>query len=239
MTLTRSVPTAGMARVLRVRAAMEARRALPDAPGWTALIAKAYGLVAARRPELRHCMLRWPWARIHEHDVSVCSVVSEREWRGESAVFMGQVVAPESMVLAEVQYNVEGLRRWPIESIGGYRRMIRFMGLPWPLRPILLRIGLHVFGAVRARYFGTFTINTLGHPRLTIEQSMTVHAMALFHGLPDAEGRMPLTFFFDHRLIDGMVANRAIGEVEAVLNGEIAGELRAMVGAPAWHPPRR
>lgn len=238
LALTRDVPTGGGQRVLRLAPVVEARRALRGAPGWTAIFIKACALVCARRPELRWSYVKWPWPRFYEHPVSICTVISEREWRGEKAVFAGPIVAPEAMGLAEIQYHLDGLRQWPVESIGAYRRLIRFMRIPTPLRRLIMRIGLNVWGPLRAQYLGTYSVNTLALPRFEIGQTMTAVTTSLFHGLPDAEGGVEVYIAFDHRVIDAMTLVRASMELETVLNREIAAELRAMVGQPQWHPRR-
>ena len=227
----RSVPTVAAERTIRVTAAAAARRAIPNPPGWTAIILKAYARVAAERPELRSIFLSVPWAQIYEHPCSVASVVIEREWRGESAVFFDQVIAPESRSLLGLDEMIGGLRRNPVESIGGYRRMIRYARLPWLLRRPAWRFALHGSGYLHARYFGTFSINAIGLPRAAVAQTATPLTMSLFLMPVEPLALMRLCAAFDHRLLHGMAVGRALGEVESIVNDELAAELRSLAEA--------
>jgi hypothetical protein len=228
MAASAATPVAGGDRPIRVGPAAEARRRLPDPPGWTAIILKAIALVSARRPVLRQAYLSLPWPHVYEHPCSVATVVVEREWRGEPAVFFDQIVAPEAKPLDEIDRAVQGLRRNPVESIGGYRRLIRISRLPRIVRRSIWWGGLRCSGYVHARYFGTFAINALTMPRAGIVQSATPITLAITHTPLEPQDRIRLFSVFDHRVLDGMTLTRAHGELEATINSEIVAELRAM-----------
>jgi hypothetical protein len=232
MAAASATPVAGGERVLRVSAAAGVRRSMADPPGWTAVILKAYALVATRRPELRQMYLPVPWPHIYEHPCSVATVVVEREWCGEPGVFLDQIVAPETKPLMEIDRMIRGLRRNPIESVGGYRRLIRLSRLPRLLRRSIWWCGLRCSGYVHARYFGTFALNALTLPRSMLLQSATPITVALTHLPLDASDRIRLFGVFDHRVLDGMRLLRAVGEVEAAINDEIVTELRSLAEAP-------
>jgi hypothetical protein len=227
----RDVPTVAAERTIRVTTAAAARRTMTAPPGWTAIILKAYARVAERRPELRWIFLSMPWAHIYEHSCSVGTVIVEREWRGESGVFFDQIIAPESRSLVELDTMIGGLKRNPIESIGGYRRMIRFTKLPFVLRRPLWRLGMRGSGYLHARYFGTFSVNAIGLPRAAVAQTATPLSMSLFLMPVEPPGRIRLCGAFDHRLFDGMAVGRALGEVESVINDELTAELRSLAEA--------
>jgi hypothetical protein len=224
----RDVPTVAAERTIRVTTAAAARRTLAAPPGWTAILLKAYARVAERRPELRWIYLSTPWAHIYEHSCSIGTVVTEREWRGESGVFFDPIVAPESRSLVELDAMIGGLKRNPIESIGGYRRLIRVTGLPLVVRRPLWRLGMRGSGYLHARYFGTFSINAIGLPRAAVAQTATPLTLSLFLMPVEPPGRMRLCGAFDHRLLDGMAVGRALGEVESVVNDELTAELRSL-----------
>jgi hypothetical protein len=227
-----ATPVVGAERVLRVGEAANARRAVLQPPGWTAIIIKAYALVAARRPALRRVLVSLPWPHLYESPVSVVSVIVERTWHGESAVFFDQIRAPETMALADIDRAVQGMRQRPIESVGGYRRLIRFTRLPLLLRRCLWRIGLRGSGYLHARYFGTFSINSITLPRAGVVQSISPITMSLINMPLEPSGQMRICGVFDHRVLDGMEVGRALGEIEAAINGEITAELRAL--AARW-----
>jgi hypothetical protein len=227
----RDVPTVAAERTIRVATAAAARRTIVAPPGWTAILLKAYGRVAERRPELRWIYLSMPWPHIHEHSCSIATVITEREWRGETGVFFDQIVAPESRSLLELDAMIGGLKRNPIESIGGYRRLIRYTSLPLVVRRPLWRLGMRGSGNLHARYFGTFSINAIGLPRAAVAQTATPLTLSLFFTPVEPPGRIRLCGAFDHRLLDGMAVGRALGEVESVINDELTGELRSLAEA--------
>ena len=224
-------PVVAGVRLLRMRALAEARRAVAAPPSWTALIAKAYSLVAAERPELRTAYLDLPLPRLYVHPHSVATIVVEREWRGASGVFFDQIVAPEATPLARISRVIDSLKQLPIEHVGGYRRQIRFSRLPGPLRRIAWACGLRGSGYLHCRYFGTFSVNSLPVPRSEVVQTTTAITMSLLHLPLNPSGELPLYYAYDHRVLDGLPAARAIGALEAALNGPIVAELRAMAEA--------
>ena len=53
---------------------------------------------------------------------------------------------------------------------------------------------------------------------------------ALNYGLFAPDGTLDVRLHFDHRVLDGMPAARALAELEAELNGPILAELRSLEG---------
>lgn len=228
----RATPSAAGELAMRVGPAAAARRAIADPPGWTAIILKAYALVAARRPELRRVYLTFPVHRLYEHPCSVATVVVEREWNGERGLFFGQIPAPENLPLARIESMIHALRTGPVEEIRDFRRLIRISRMPMLLRRALWWYARRVKGRLHARYFGTFSINALLRSRRwNLTQSATPVTMALNHAALEPPAQLRLSGVFDHRVFDGMPMSRAIAEVEATINNEIAAELRQMAEA--------
>src|SRR5207247_9189666 len=56
------VPFVSLRRTLSIRALAEARLATARRPGWAAIFAKAFSLVARDEPVLRTLFVDWPWA---------------------------------------------------------------------------------------------------------------------------------------------------------------------------------
>lgn len=223
-----SRPVMAADRLMRIKDAAQARRTVANPPGWTAIIIKAYAIVAARDAALRQAYFSLPWPHLYEHPVSVVGVVVEREWNGASAVFFDQIVAPEALPLREIDAIVRGLRDRKVESVGGFRRQIRFSRLPMPLRRLFWWLGLRVSGYLHARYFGTFAVNSITLPRAGVVQTTSPITMSLVHMPLAPQGHMLLVGAFDHRVLDGMQVGRALGQVEAAINNEIRDELLAM-----------
>src|SRR5262249_22443841 len=65
------VPTVPVQREMNLSPLCERRRCLADAPGWCALFAKAFGIVARRFPELRRAYLSFPYPRLYQHPISI------------------------------------------------------------------------------------------------------------------------------------------------------------------------
>jgi hypothetical protein len=167
----------------------------------------------------------FPWPHFYEHPTCVASIVVERQWRDENAVFADQILAPEQKTLLELDQILRGLRRLPVEAVGGYRRLLRFARYPKPLRWILLRLALYGSGRLRSRYIGTFMVNSIPARRQYPTQSTTLPALAFFYGPVEPTGEMPVHVFFDHRVIDGSAISRLLSAINTALNREILAEL--------------
>src|SRR5258708_3988773 len=72
------VPSLPLARDCWIEPLIRARAAASPSPSWTALFMKAYGIAAARIPELRRAYIPYLWARLYEHPRSECAVLIER-----------------------------------------------------------------------------------------------------------------------------------------------------------------
>jgi hypothetical protein len=210
---------------LKVSAVAEARRKNQPLIGWSAILVKAIGLTSLQWPELRRAYIPFPWPHLYEHPYSVVSIVLDREWRGEHAVFFDQIQGPERKSLREIDMILHGMKHARIESLGGYRRLIRITRFPLPLRRLLWRIVLYTSGRLKARYFGTFSLNPLVSRRGRTTQSATPVTMSFEYGPLQQNGEMPVQIFIDHRVMDGASVHRLCADLQAVLNREIISEL--------------
>ena len=204
------------------------RRATRQPPSWSAIMLKAFGIASMRVPQLRWSYLGFPWGRLHEMPHSVGSVVIDREYQGEHAVFCAPLLHPEQLSLGDIHRKVESWKNEPVEQHGPLRRLIRTTKLPLPLRRFAWWFGLNGSGYLRGRHFGTFAINSLAGMRGKIMQMCFPVTTLIYYGVPDRDGSMPLQSGFDHRVYDGYTAARAIGELENVLNTDILEEIRTL-----------
>ena len=231
--LSRTVPIAALEHRLHLKPLVTVRDAMAKPrPSWVVLFLKAFALVARQRPHLREGYFGFPWPRLYEHPFNVVAITVEREWRGEPCVFFDMLPTPEKMGLMELHNYLRGLKTEPVESVRAFRRLILGNILPMPLRRLLWRY-LHSFsGPRRAKYMGTFAIN--GGTRYPIRPVTTTGTIGttLYFGLFDAEGSIDVCLTFDHRVMDGGEAVRALDELESVLNTDIVLELKAL-GQPA------
>jgi len=220
------VPTVGGTALFKVKAVAEARRNQRPAISWGAIMLKAIALVGQRQPELRRCYMPWPWAHFYEHPHCVASVLVERQWQGEHAVFGDQITAPEQKSLREIDQTLRRLREAPVETIGGFRRLIRFTRLPPPLRRLMWRVVLYGSGRLRSSYVGTFGVNSIpSYGRGFPTQSAAIPSICFFYGSAEANGDMPIQIFFDHRVIDGVTVRRLLFDLFVVLRSDIIAEL--------------
>lgn len=215
----------GGATSIQVSRVAEVRRRRQPLISWSAILIKAIALVAKEWPDLRRAYMPFPWAHLYEHPHSVATVVLEREWHNAPAVFFDQIQEPEKKSLRRIDYELRVMRRSKIEALGGYRRIIRITRYPLLLRRLLWRIGLQGSGRLRAKYFGTFAINSMISRRVHTTQSTTPITLSIFYGPTRPNGEMPLQVFFDHRVIDGSSIYRIGLDIQTVLNHEILAEL--------------
>lgn len=218
----------GMSTSIRVSAAVEARRKHQPLISWSAILIKAIALTSRKWPELRRAYITFPWPHLYEHPHSVASVVVEREWHGERAVFFDQIPAPENRPLYEIDRVVKSLKDLPIESVGGYRRLLRITRYPWPLRRLMWLIALYGAGRLKSKYFGTVSINSIPSRHIHVTQSATPVSVSFAYGPIGSDGRMPLQVFFDHRVTDGQNLQRVVVDMEAILNRDIVDELNEL-----------
>ena len=230
MNLASRVPTVAASRTLRVRALVGARKEAKLTISWSALVIKAMALVSMRQPELRWAYMPYPWPHFYEAPYSVVTLVVEREYFGENAVFFATMLHPERLSLAAIQTKLDAYRSAPIESIGPFRRLIRNTRLPRPIRRFLLKFGMFGSGLLRARMFGTCSVNTGAFLRTSMVQTSIPITSGLFYDGVNRDGEMLAQLAFDHRVMDGCSAARALGALESVLNGEILAELRESSG---------
>lgn len=230
MRLSAGVPLVTIERTMNLRGLVEARAGLAAAPSWAAIFAKAYARVAARHPELRRAYLSWPWPHLYQADQSVASVAVEREYAGASCVFFAFVSNPDQHTLASLQAVLTAAKREPVEGLRHARRLLRYARLPWPLRSWAFRWGYHRSGHSRAKNFGTFGLTVTAGLGATLEHLVSPLTTTLTYGPVAADGTASVRLVFDHRVLDGAPAARALRDLEAVLTGELVTEVGAYRG---------
>jgi len=204
---------------------LAARKRVPRPPAWAVLFAKAFAIVAARRPELRRTYLPLPWPHLWESDESVASVAIERDFEGEPAVFFGMLWAPDKRPLSELAVKLDEWKTKPVWEVYRFRRLLRFSKLPLPLRRFLWWYATSWLGSVKARNFGTYGVSLTGPAGATATNLICPLTTSLNCGIIQADGTVDVRLHFDHRVMDGMPAARALEELEQVLRTEMAAEI--------------
>jgi hypothetical protein len=222
----KQVPTVPMQRRMSLADVVAARKEAPNRPSWCSIFAKAFAVVAARRPELRRAYISFPYPRLYEHPISVASVAIERRLRAEEAVLFAHIRAPDQQNLQDMDVHLRRCKECPIEEFGLFRRIERMSRLPRPVRRFMWWYGLNTSGARRAKHLGTFGISvTAGLGAASLHQ-LSPLTIALNYSVFEENGRIDVRLVYDHRVLDGGGVARALGEIEEVLHQDIVTELR-------------
>ncbi len=200
---------------------------------WSTLFLKAYAIVSANTPELRRAFVTWPSPRLVEMDdtVGVIAINRRHEATGEDCVCWGRFYGPQRLSLVELQGALEFYQRQPIEQ--SFKRQMASSHLPGPLRRWLWWFNLNVSLRKRARRVGTFSMSTLAGQQAWNRSHPSLLTTSLTYGPLDQRGRSLVTLLCDHRVLDGVAAANAIGQLEAALQGPIARELVDLAGRRA------
>jgi hypothetical protein len=220
-------PVVGGTGFLQPAAVALARRNHQPLISWGAILTRAIALTSRKWPELRQVYMPLPWPHLYEHPHCIATLAIEREWHGSKAVFFDQVHAPEEKSLREIEIQILGMKRAKVESIGGFRRLIRITRCPLPIRRMIWRSTLYGSGRLKSRYFGTFSLNMVDSRRTHTTQSLTPVTISVQYGPIEQDGMMPIQTFFDHRVIDGANVNRILVDLQVTLDHDIIAELNA------------
>jgi hypothetical protein len=234
MHFSQKIPLVVLERRLHIPGLAATRERAEPRPSWFALFMKAYGIVAAARPELRRSYLTLPWPRLYEHRHSVASIPVERQRGGDDVICYAQFPCPEGRSIADLDACLRRYKADPLAAVPYFQTQLLVSRLPRPLRRLVWWLGLNLFGRTRAYFYGTFgvtAVSSLGATLLTVLSPLTT---TLTYGVVEADGSVAVRLVFDHRVLDGASAARALAELEQVLLGEVLAELQS---APA--PLRR
>jgi hypothetical protein len=232
MHFSKKVPLVVIERRMQLAELTRARAAVVGRPSWFAIFAKAYGIIAARRPELRRSYMSLPWPRLFEHARNVAVMPIERRMGDEDVVLYVPLADPEKQPIAELNAWIRRHKDEPLENISFFRTQIWTSRLPQPLRRLLWWLGFNLWGRVRAYFYGTFGVTSIGAFGATAVTVLSPLTTTVTYGPFDADGGVNVRLCFDHRVMDGAIPARALAELEQVLNGEILTELRAMRSLP-------
>jgi hypothetical protein len=238
MHASQRVPLITLQRKLDLGAVAAARVAATSRPGWAAIFAKAFSVVARDEPILRTLFIKWPWAHFYLLPQSVGMIAVARREEGEDCVLMQKIAAADEITLAEVDADIRHAQTAAIDDVPAFRRMMRLSRLPQPIRRLAWAIGLNS-GRQHANFAGSFGITSV-----SAFGAGTLHALSpgpylISYGQLEPDGRMEVIIRWDHRVTDAAMIAKTLSRLEAVLNGEIAAELRANAAAVPLESPFR
>jgi hypothetical protein len=225
MAFADSVPAVAVERTMNLDKVAQARQSNPDRPPWSGIFAKAFGIVAQEIPALRSAYISVPIPHIFEYAETFAFIAQELEVSGEETVIPVRIRSPETTPLNGFRFKIEEMYHADLWSQDYYRSLRRVGYLPVFLRRIVWWTVLNV-PRLRKRCFGTFVVTSIGgfgsdslHARAAISPLLT-------YGTIGDDGRVKVRLFFDHRILDGAKAARALLRLENVLLGQIHDELR-------------
>lgn len=233
MRQSRKMPLILVERNFNLKPLLMARQQQNSKISWVALFAKAYGLVGQQLPNLRWSWIRFPWSRIYEHPFSECSVIVEREFQGEMCVFATPIRNPEAETLLNLTERIQKFRDAPVEEVPGFRALLRMTKLPSLLRWFIFWMVLNWTGSKRSKRFGTFTISSLGNYGTDLLTPISPLTGYLTYGPIREDGTVTVRLIFDHRVMDGRQAARALVEMEQTMLGTLLNELHPSLTPPA------
>jgi hypothetical protein len=219
------IPSVPVQRRMALAEVAAARDAVPDRPCWPAVFLKAYARVCDDLPALRRAYVRLPWPQLYEYPKTVAGIAVEREHGGEPCVFFGRVPDPAGLPLREVHARVRLFAEAPIESVRPFRKMLALARWPRPVRRGLLWLGLNL-PRTRPGQFGTFGLSVYSSLGAESLHPLSPLTTTLTYGTIDPGGGVWVRLVYDHRVLDGATAARALGRLEEVLTGPILAELR-------------
>ena len=120
----------------------------------------------------------------------------------------------------------------PVESVPMFRKLLRIVRYPWPLRRLIWLAGLNL-GRQRANYVGSFGITSVSAMGPGELHAISPGPYLVTYGEARADRTIEVVIRWDHRVTDAARIAATLTRLEQVLNAEIAAEMRAgMVPQP-------
>ena len=214
-----------LSHLARLRSELSTR--LSSRVSWSLLFIKAFAIVAAERPVLRQTFQHWPWPHLYQHRQNVAMMAIHRIHQDQPWVLWGRFSQPETQSLVDLQTRLERYQAEPVPKI--FRQQWQLSGLPTFLRRILWWWTLNISLSKRASRSGTFFLTTLAGKGVEIQDPPAFLTSNLTYGPLDQQYRSRVTMSYDHRLMDGSFVADCLLELEQVLNGPIADELKSIL----------
>jgi hypothetical protein len=193
---------------------------------WAAVFARAYGLVTDEVPCLRQTYMAWPFPHIYQHAQSTAMIAIQRDESPSPRLCFGRIVNPGGQSLTAVQSVLDRYQREPVAKT--FRKQVLFSRMPSPLRRLIWWLVMNVSGRRRSRQLGTFSISSLAGQGVFNRDHPTVCTSGLSYGPLGPRGECLLTLAYDHRLMDGMQAARALHRLRDHLQHTMVDELKAL-----------
>jgi hypothetical protein len=235
MRASQGVPLISYRRTLQLGPLARARSAAASPPGFAAIMAKAFSLVARDQPLLRTLYVRFPWPHFFELPRSIGMIAVARRIDGEDCVLMQKVNGADTLPLAAVDAVIRDARTAPVDDVKMFRKLLKISRMPWPLRRIAWWVGLSL-DRPRANFFGSFGLSSVSAYGAGDLLPISPGPYLLSYGRLGDDGGLDVVIRFDHRVIDAAPIARAMAALEHVLNTAIVAELQAQPRQAAVKP---
>lgn len=221
---SQKIPSFPIVRRMNLASVANARKMGSPNIGWTAIVAKAHGIVCQKMPELREVFVAVPKKHLYCHPHSVASVsVHRHDDEGHARLIWGRLENPESTTLVQLQSQLDYFCTAPMKS--AYREGLILEGRSALVRRIAWWWVMHCSGRKRAKHVGTFSISSLGAQGSLNAHHPLITTTSLAIGPIASNGECDVVLICDHRTLDGMLAAEALQSLEGVLCNQVAEEL--------------
>jgi hypothetical protein len=171
--------------------------------------------------------MSFPWPKFYEHPHSIASINVERVVNNENVVIYGYVRAPENRTLTEIDDIIRHHKDDPIEEVRSYTRTRALSLVPSIIRKFIWWYTLNVEGPRRCHNFGTFAISSVSSMGAGLLNLMPILTTQIHYGMLDKEGNLDVRLTFDHRVLDGATAARALVALEDVMKSTLVREMNS------------
>ncbi len=210
------------------------RKSCPTRISWPVLFIKAYSLLAKEVPVFRQTWMSFPWPSIYQHDTSIGMLAIHREYKGESWLFWGRFLSPETTSLTDLQQQLDVYQTAPVTPM--FKDYVRLSAVPNPFRRLIWWFVLKWCGVWRVREVGTFFLSTLASRGAEIVMPPSFQTGIVSYGPIDASGQSRVSLGYDHRLMDGLLVAEGLRRIEQILHGVLTDELQALISSGPSKP---
>jgi len=224
MWASRKVPIIHVIRRVAIPNLVAVRRKLVERPAWPAIFGKAFAMVAAETPQLRRAFFRWPWPRFHEFPESTIAIAIDTQALGNTGVMTVRIRKPEAVPAKTLSADLRRATADPLAS-KSVRLMVKTSRYPFFIRRLLWWACVNI-PRMRRHAIGTFGLTSVAHLGATLGRIISPASFVLTYGPLQDDGSLEVGLSFDHRIIDGALAARALARLEEILNSSILAELR-------------
>lgn len=222
------IPLVVVEKPMDLRDLAHVRVQIAPRPSWCAILTKAYAKVVTAHCELRRAFLSFPWQRIYEYTRTTADLVVEAPLGNEFALVTVPLKNPDTKPLLEIDHYLRVCKENPVREVRKFRRALTVARFPAFLRRWIWSYHLNTSGKKRSRYFATFGVSSMGNWGIDSLGPIAPWTTTLHYGAIDENGKVAMRLTFDHRVLDGSIASRALNDLEVVLKKEMLEELQSL-----------